>query len=299
MAPPSTRRPGFSRRAQYGLFLGYVVALGGIALALLLLAIAAIDPKGFAALKGLGLDATHPITVGGRAAVRGVEGAGSAIGNYFMAGSQNAELRGRLAAERRMVIEAKAIALENVRLRAMLKLNGAGADQVAVTRIVGSSFDSARRLATLSSGSASGIGPGMPVRAPDGLVGRVIETGRWSSRVLLVSDGASNVPVRMIRDGTPAMATGHGDGTIDLKTLEVGRNPFRRGDLVATSGTGGVFPPNIPVAVVTRIDGDRAVARPLADPAALDFAIVLAIYQPAAARPLAPGTIQSLEGAGQ
>jgi rod shape-determining protein MreC len=299
MAPPSTRRPGFSRRAQYGLFLGYVVALAGIALALLLLAIAAIDPKGFAALKGLGLDATHPITAGGRAAVRGVEGAGGAVRDYFMAGSQNAALRSRLAAERRLVIEAKATALENTRLKAMLKLSGASADQVAVTRIVGSSFDSARRLATLSSGTSAGIGAGMPVRAPDGLIGRVIETGRWSSRVLLISDGASNVPVRMLRDGTPAMATGHGDGTIDLKTLEVGRNPFRRGDILATSGTGGVFPPGIPVAVVTRIDGDRTEARPLADPAALDFAIVLGIYQPAATRPLAPRTVQSLEGAGQ
>jgi rod shape-determining protein MreC len=137
------------------------------------------------------------------------------------------------------------------------------------------------------------------VRSADGLVGRVIETGHWASRVLLVSDGASNVPVRLVRDGTPAIAAGHGDGTIDLKTLELGKNPFRRGDVLVTSGTGGVYPPNVPVAVVTSVDGDRTVAKPLADPASLDFAIVLQIFQPLADQPLSEQTTKSLEGAQQ
>ena len=103
-----------------------------------------------------------------------------------------------------------------------------------------------------------GVAPGQPVRAPDGLIGRVLETGRWASRVLLITDGASNVPVRLVRDGTPALAVGRGDGTIELRTLEVGQNPFRRGDIFVTSGTGGIFPPDIPVA-----RGDR---RPRATP---------------------------------
>src|SRR6185437_9465850 len=118
MAPPSTRRPGFSRRAQYGLFLGYVIAVGGILFALLLLVVAAIDPTGFAALKGAALDATHPISAGGRSVVRWVEGIGGGVGNYFRAGSENAALKQRLEAERRMIVEARAIQLENARLKA-------------------------------------------------------------------------------------------------------------------------------------------------------------------------------------
>jgi rod shape-determining protein MreC len=137
------------------------------------------------------------------------------------------------------------------------------------------------------------------VRSADGLVGRVIETGRWASRVLLVGDSASNVPVRLVRDGTPAIATGRGDGTIDLKTLEVGRNPFRRGDVLVSSGVGGIYPPDIPVAVVVSVQGDRTVARPLADPSAVDYAIVLPVYQPLADMPLSPATETALRGAGQ
>jgi rod shape-determining protein MreC len=299
MAPPSTRRPGFSRRAQYGLFLGYVIAVGGIFFALMLLVVAMVDPTGFGALKGAALDATHPVTAGGRGVVRFFEGIGGGVSDYFMAGSENAELKKRLEAERRMIVEARAIGLENRRLKALLKLAQETQDPIALTRVVGSAFEGPRRLATLSAGSASGIRIGEPVRSPDGLIGRVIETGRWSSRVLLVSDGASNVPVRLVRDGTPAIASGHGDGTIDLKTLELGKNPFRRGDILVTSGTGGVYPPNVPVAVVIAVDGDRTVAKPLADAAGLDFAIVLPVFQPAATQPLSEATSKSLEGAQQ
>ena len=299
MAPPSTRRPGFSRRAQMGLFISYVLAVGGVAFAGLLLVIAKVDPAGFNALKGVALDVTSPIASGGRAVTRFFGGIGDSVGNYVRAGGQNAELKRRLQDSRRRLIEAEATALENKRLKALLKLTGETKDPVAVTRIVGSSFASVRRLATLSAGASSGVKPGQPVRSADGLVGRVIEAGRWASRVLLVADSASNVPVRLVRDGTPAIATGHGDGTIDLKTLEVGRNPFRRGDLLVTSGVGGVYPPDIPVAVVVSVDGDRTVAKPLADPSNVEYAMVLDIYQPLADLPLTEETESALRGAGQ
>ena len=66
----------------------------------------------------------------------------------------------------------------------------------------------------------------MPVRSPDGLVGRIIDVGAIASRVLLVSDRTSIVPARLLRSGIPVIAQGRGDGTIDVRPLEVGRNPF-------------------------------------------------------------------------
>ena len=282
MAPPSSRRPGFSRRAQYGLFIGYVAAVAGILLALLLLAIAIIDPRGFAAIRGAALDSTGPATAGGRSVGDFFGGITSGIGDYFRAGSQNAELRGQVEAMRRELVRAQAIDFENRRLRHLLGLAGRIEDEVTIARIVGSSFASNRRFATLSAGTRSGVAIGQPVRAPEGLIGRVLETGRWAARVLLVTDGASSIPVRLVRDGTPALAVGRGDGTIELRTLEVGANPFQVGDVLVTSGIGGIFPPNIPVARVTRLDGDSALAAPIADPARADFAIVQRAYQPAA-----------------
>lgn len=282
MAPPANRRPGYSRRAQYGLFLGYVIAVAGMLVAVLLLVISIVDPRGFAAIKGAALDLTAPVSGAGRAGVRGVTGIGDWISNYINAGSQNAGLQAELAAERRELVRARIAEAENARLRRLLGLAQRVEDEVAIARIVGSSFDSSRRMAILSAGSAAGVRPGQPVRAPDGLIGRVLDTGRWASRILLVSDGASSVPVRALRTGTPALAAGRGDGTVELRTLEVGENPFRVGDIVVTSGVGGIFPPDVPVAVVTGRNGDTAIARPLANPARTDFAIVQPVYQPAA-----------------
>jgi rod shape-determining protein MreC len=299
VAPPSTRRPGFSRRAQMGLFVSYVIAVGGVLFAGLLLVIAIVDPTGFNALKGVALDVTSPVSGGGRSVVRFFGGISDSVGNYVQAGGQNAELKRRLRDSRRRLIEAQATELENKRLKALLRLTQETRNPVAVTRIVGSSFASVRRLATLSAGASEGIRPGQPVRSADGLVGRVIEAGRWGSRVLLVGDSASNVPVRLVRDGTAAIATGHGDGTIDLKTLEVGQNPFKRGDVLVTSGVGGVYPPDIPVAVVVSIAGDRTVAKPLADPSNVEYAMVLDVYQPIADMPLSETTESALRGAGQ
>jgi rod shape-determining protein MreC len=281
------------------LFLGYVIAVAGIMFAVMLLLIAAVDPKGFSALRGAALDATTPIASGGRKVVGFFSGIGDSISDYFRAGSQNADLRRQLDQTKRRLVEAKAAEMENRRLKALLRLSETASDKVAVARVVGSSFDSARRLATLSAGGSSGIEVGQPVRGPDGLIGRVIETGRWASRVLLITDAASNVPVRLVRDGTPAIAVGHGDGTIDLKTLEVGQNPFRRGDILVTSGTGGLFPPGIPVALVVKAERERTVAKPIADPGEIDFAIVLRAYQPLADQPLGGHSETVLQGAAQ
>ena len=286
MAPPSSRRPGFSRRAQYGLFLGYVVAVAGILFALLLLAVAAIDPRGFAALKGAALDVTAPIGRGASSVGNFFGGIIGGIGDYWRAGSKNAELRREVEAARRELVRARAIEFENRRLRQLLGLGGELEDEVTVARIVGSSYASGRRFATLSAGSASGVAIGQPVRAPEGLIGRVLETGRWAARIMLITDAQSNVPVRLVRDGTSAFAKGTGENLIELRTLEIGPNPFRVGDIVVTSGVGGLYPPNIPVARVVRLDGDKAVAAPVAEPARADFAIVQRPYQPAADGPL-------------
>lgn len=280
MAPPSARRRGYSRKAHYGIFLGYVVAVGGVLLAVLLLIAAATNPNGFNGVKGTAVDATAPITAGGRSVVRFFSDGGNAVANYFRAGSQNARLKRELALARQDAIRAQALELENKELKRLLGLSRQVSDHVTTARIVGSSFQSSRRLAVIWAGSTEGVTVGQPVRAADGLIGRVLESGRYAARVLLITDGASNVPVQLLRDGTPALATGRGDGTIDIKPLEVGAQRFKRGDIFITSGTGGIYPPSIPVAIVVRATRDDTIARPVADPARTDFAIVEKIYQP-------------------
>ena len=128
----------------------------------------------------------------------------------------------------------------------------------------------------------------MPVRAAEGLIGRIVDAGSLASRVLLVTDRANIVPARILKGGQPVISTGRGDGTIDVRPLEVGRNPFKRGDIIITSGTGGLYPPLVPIAKVIRLDDDGAIAVPIADPAQVSFAVVEPPFEPEALAAAAP-----------
>ena len=92
--------------------------------------------------------------------------------------------------------------------------------------------------------------------------------------MLLIVDPESVVPVRRTRDGRPALASGRGDGLIDIRAVDTGDPGFRKDDLFITSGTGGLYAPGVPVATIERRTRDGGLARPVASPSALDFAIV-------------------------
>lgn len=282
MAPGPGARPGWSRRAQYGLFFSFLAAIAGLLIGLALLALSFAAPSTYAGVRGAALDITAPVTGTLRSIAETVAGLFSGAGNYWDAARQNGALREENATLRRQGIEARAILQENAQLKAALALREKEVEAVATGRIVGSSLESERRFAILTAGTSDGVRSGMPVRAADGLIGRIVDAGYAASRVLLVSDRANIVPARLLRGGLPVIATGRGDGTIDLRPLEVGRNPFRRGDLVVTSGTGGLYPPNVPIARVVKLDDDGAIALPLADPAKVSFALVLKPYEEAA-----------------
>ena len=286
----ATTRPGWSRRAQYGLFFSLIAVIAGIVVGLILLTLSLVAPQQFDRVRGAALDVTAPVTGGLHEVAATAEGLFSGAGNYWDAANQNAQLKRQRQAMLRRMVEAKAIFQENLQLKAVLQLREHERATIAVGRIVGSSFNSPRRFAILSAGTNDGVKIGMPVRSPDGLVGRIIDAGALASRVLLVSDRANIVPARLLRNGIPVIAQGRGDGTIDVRPLEVGRNPFKRGDIIISSGTGGLYPPLVPIGRVVKLDDDGAVALPLADPATTSFAIVEPPFEPSAASDNAPST---------
>ncbi|HEX3424270.1 MAG TPA: rod shape-determining protein MreC [Sphingomicrobium sp.] len=284
----ATARPGWSRRAQYGLFFSFLAVIAGIVIGLILLIISLVSPKDFAGIRGAALDVTGPVASSLHEVTATAEGLVTGAGNYWDAARQNGELRRDNRAMLQRMVEAKAIFQENLQLKAALQLRQHTRDTIAVGRIVGSSFNSPRRFAILSAGAKDGILEGMPVRSPSGLVGRIIDVGQLSSRVLLVSDRSSIVPARLLRLDIPVIAQGRGDGTVDVRPLEVGRNPFKPGDIIITSGTGGLYPPLVPVARVIKLKDDGAIALPLADPSTTSFAIVEPPFEPAAIAETAP-----------
>lgn len=279
MAPSKNRRPGFSKRAQYSIFASYLLGILGAVVGLLLLVISYLDPQGFSVLRTIGAEATAPISKS-LAEISGASGtAGEEITAYFNAASKNAEMQRELKKNRIEILEARALKQENERLKRLLELDEEVSEAVAMARLISSTSSSSRRIATLGVGSTSGVLIGQPVRAPEGLVGRVLETGPTTSRILLVSDGQNVTPVKRASDELPAFANGLGNGTVEIKPINLGTNPFNGGDLLITSGSGGLYSPGIPVAVVLRKTQEGAIARILANPARVSHVIVQPIFQ--------------------
>lgn len=279
MAPSTDRRTGFSRRRQYGLFIGYVLMIAGAVTGAALLLASRFNPPAFAALRMGAASVTAPISSALNWVVDGVVAIPTAIGDHFAVHAQNRALKAEIAHSRELLTRARAIAWDNRRLAALLAVRDRTAEPVVTARLVSSTASSGRRFALLNAGRWQGVEPGMPVRGPDGVIGRVVETGPAVARVLLLTDAESLIPVRRTRDGLPAIAAGRGDGGLEVRSVTTNVR-FAPGDLFVTTGTGGIYPPGAPTARVTRAGIDAAEARPVAQPDGLDYALVERSFMP-------------------
>lgn len=282
MAPPSSRRSGFSKKAQFSLFTGYLLAGAGALLGLALLALSLWQPAAFAPLRGAASDLAAPAGTASAATRSGAQGLFDGIAGYFNAGQQNAALRRELEIARIRIAEAEAVKDENRRLKGLMGLRESEVRPVAMARLVGSTATSGRRLAYINAGSASGVAPGMPVISERGVVGRVLETGRVSARVMLLTDSESVLPVRAAKGNVIAFAEGRGDGMLRIRLVNLGVNPLKVGDLMVTSGAGGYYRPGVAVAVIAKTTPDGGIARLVAEPAATNYVAIEPVAQPAA-----------------
>ena len=284
MAPTGQRRSSYSRRAQYSLFTGYIAAGAGALVGAILLGLSLWQPQFLSGLRGEANDAVAPATrtvATGRTESKSLY---ESVRGYLRAGSQNAQLKREVEIARIRLKEAQAVEQENRRLKSLLSLQNTDTKPVATARLIGATSASTRRFAYLGAGAEDGVRVGMPVRSPRGVVGRILEVGDRSSRVLLLTDSESVLPVRRAQDEVVAFAEGRGDGLIRIRLINLGINPIEKGDLFVTSGAGGYYQPGIAVAIATEITDDGALARIVTDPAAADFVSVLPIFEPAALR---------------
>jgi rod shape-determining protein MreC len=279
MAPPKSSS---NRKAQLSVFTAYLVAGAGALIGAALLVISLWQPQALAGLRSMASDATAPVGKAGASARTGGKSFFEAIAGYYRAGSKNAALEEEMKIARVKVAEAEALKRENERLKATIGLREGEAKPVAFARLIGSTSASTRRFAYLSAGTNQGVRPEMPVVSPTGLVGRVLEVGADSSRVMLLADSESMVPVRRAKDDVIAFAEGRADGTLRLRLINLGINPIKQGDVFVTSGAGGLFRPNIAVAVAAVVTKDGAIARVLSNPAATDYVSVEPVWKPQA-----------------
>jgi rod shape-determining protein MreC len=136
--------------------------------------------------------------------------------------------------------------------------------------IVNLQLDSLRQRVLIDRGSLNGVGQGQAVLDDHGVVGQTMHVGPWSAEVILITDPAHALPVEIARTGLRTIAVGAGDAaSLALPYLPANAD-IRVGDVLVTSGLGGVFPAGYPVARVTEVHKDAV--QPLAHVRAEPFA---------------------------
>jgi len=136
--------------------------------------------------------------------------------------------------------------------------------------IVNVQLNSLRQRVLIDRGSLNEVTAGQAVLDDDGVVGQTMHVGPWSADVILITDPEHALPVEIQRTGLRTIAVGAGDSTsLGLPYLPANAD-VHVGDILVTSGLGGVFPPGYPVARITEVHKDTV--QPLAHVRAAPFA---------------------------
>jgi len=206
---------------------------------------------------------SHPVAAGGEFVAD--------LKLLYAAHEENTALREDNSRLLRWRAVAEALESENARLREMLNLAPEEPARFITGRVIGDSGGSFLRSILVNTGARDGVRKGAAAVDGSGLLGRVAEVGERSSRILLLSDLNSRIPVLVGETRERAILAGDNSDQPKLAYLpaEISIAP---GDLVITSGHGGAFPAGLPVGVVVRMaDTDELRVQPFFSTRRLEF----------------------------
>jgi len=243
--------------------------------------------------KGQGNGALESVRSGARDALAPVQSTAdrvfNPVGDFFAGLTRYGKVKAENDRLRRQLQEAQAEALrqagserERQNLLALQDLTFAANIPAAAARVVSTTPSNFQLTVTIDKGSDQQVAKGMPVVTGAGLVGRVVDVSRSRSTILLITDPASNVGVRLQSSGEVAVAQGDGAGKplpVDLVGVAT---KVSEGEAVVTSGLqGSVFPPDVPVGRVrtARVEpgalSQQVTIDPVVDLGRLEFVKVL------------------------
>jgi rod shape-determining protein MreC len=205
---------------------------------------------------------------------------------------ENLELTARLRLANLQLQRFAALEDENRRLRDMRENSAGVADRVLVASIMNVDLDPFRHRVLVDKGARDGVFKGQAVLDAEGIFGQVAQVHAETAEVILISDAEHAIPVQSNRSGLRTIAVGTGDSdrlSLPFVTVE---SDLKAGDLLISTGIGGVFPRGYPVAEVTRVDRTAAATFALVDArptARLDRnrEVLLVWFTPPVAEPVA------------
>lgn len=188
--------------------------------------------------------------------------------------AENIRLREENARLHEWYEQALRLQAENKSLHDLLNVKADPAMSYVTTRVVSDPGGSFVKSVLLPVGKSDDVQKGSAVMASHGLIGRVMEAGRHSSRVLLITDLNSRIPVMVQNTRTRAILAGKNKDLLKLERLPIDSG-LTLGQRIVTSGDGGYLPPDIPIGTIVGIGKDGVLVKPLADIDALSHVQVI------------------------
>jgi rod shape-determining protein MreC len=208
------------------------------------------------------------------APVRWISDGAASVGDYFFAVSENRRLKKRIVDLERAQSELIAARSLNRRYESLLKLRTEPPIPMVTGRVVTDSRGPFANARLLDVGSNAGVKIGNPAMTEQGVVGRVVGVSPNASRLLLLTDPESRTPVLIDRTNARAVLTGDGGANPRLDYLR-GKDAVKDGDVVLTSGDGGLYPRGLPVGTAQKDIRGIWRLHLYSDQGAVDFARVL------------------------
>lgn len=152
----------------------------------------------------------------------------------------------------------EALERENQRLREARESSSRVVQRSLVAEILKVDLDPFRQRVLVDKGTRDGVFRGQSVLDAYGIFGQVTRAGPISAEVIMISDPEHAIPVQVNRTGVRTIAVGTGRPDLLLLPYLPRSADVEAGDLVVSSGLGGVFPPGYPVALVGEVVRDPA-----------------------------------------
>lgn len=151
------------------------------------------------------------------------------------------------------LLKYEALEQENIRLRALLEKSFKLGEQVLVAELLSVNLAPFEHVVVADKGSRFGVHAQQAVLDAYGVVGQVYRSLPMSSEIMLITDPSHAIPVQINRNGLRTIAVGSGRINRLILPYLANNTDIKEGDLLITSGLGGIFPQGYPVAVVEKI----------------------------------------------
>lgn len=168
--------------------------------------------------------------------------------------TENEQLTEQLRVARTKQLRFDALTEENRRLREIREASKGVSERTLIAEIINVSVQPFRHMVVINKGADDGVFRGQPVLDAFGVVGQVMQVGKSTATLILITDAEHAVPVLVNRNGIRSIAKGTGeDAKLSLPYLTV-ESDVRRGDLLVSSGLDEIFPAGYPVGTVTKVE---------------------------------------------